>query len=122
PLTIQISVQTSGVGSISVAPVMIRNEAEETTTDSSTTNSPSVRTACLLVPRNSGGRSFAGAGAAAGSGSVALGVACIKGPILGRTRRECGPVGATLQDKCCQNVTPGQRGRPMSTIPDGATA
>ena len=45
PLAIQISVQTSGVGSMLVAPVMIRNEPEATSTDSTTTIRPTARSA-----------------------------------------------------------------------------
>ena len=45
PLATQISVQTSGVGSMLVAPVMIRNEPEATSTDSTTTIRPTARSA-----------------------------------------------------------------------------
>src|SRR5262249_44011833 len=39
-------VQTSGVGSMPVAPVMIRNEPDATSTDSTTTINPTARKAC----------------------------------------------------------------------------
>ena len=68
PLTTQMIVHTSGVGSISVAPVMIRNEPDDTNTDSSTITSPSVRTACRPVSPNSSAR----AGAASGSRGSSL--------------------------------------------------
>ena len=46
PFATQMRVQTSGVGSMLVAPVMIRNEPEAVSTDSTTTIRPTARRAC----------------------------------------------------------------------------
>jgi len=46
PFATQMSVQTSGVGSMLVAPVMMRNDPDATSTDRTTTMSPTARKAC----------------------------------------------------------------------------
>ena len=108
PLMIQMMVQTSGVGSMSVAPVMIRNEPDETNTDSRTMIRPMVRMARRPALPNSNGRVLVGDGAGIDSGGASpVSVAsCIQKPGCGRIVGQPRPVRFTLQDNCCQNVTP----------------
>ena len=65
PLAIQMIVHTSGVGSILVVPVMIRNEPDATSTESTTMIRPTARSA--LRPRSVNSELDDRGGAASGS-------------------------------------------------------
>src|SRR5690606_4243487 len=96
----------SGVGSISVAPIMIRNEPDDTNTDSRTITRPMVRMVCLVRPPKNAGRVLAGAGSPAVSGKASLSVVSVMhDPVGAGSSRDFEPAAPTLQDKCCQNVT-----------------
>src|SRR5690606_10094194 len=102
------TVQTSGVGSISVAPVITRKDADDTTTDSRTTTRPTTRSACLLPSPNRAGCAATAGTAAGGSDRLSLAEAasCMQSPDSAwSVGRNCEPARRSLQDKCCRNVT-----------------
>src|SRR5690606_8643552 len=69
-------------GSMSVAPVMTRKEADDTSTDRMTVTRPSARMARLLCPPRNGGRCWPVPGGAVAScdGSLVGRDLCINGP------------------------------------------